>query len=335
MNIRSQQSLQSYNTFGIKAFAARFAEVHSVEALRELLRANITPLQVLGGGSNILLTGDLSGLVLKMAIGGVEITEEDDRSAVIAAGAGFHWHRLVEWTLDRNLGGLENLSLIPGTAGAAPIQNIGAYGAELKDVFEKLEAMEVATGRQVVFTSADCLFGYRHSIFKGELSGRYIITKVYLRLSKQPQLRLSYTNLADTLREMGAAQPTIRDVSRAVIRIRQSKLPDPAVTGNAGSFFRNPEIGEDQLADLMKRHGDLPHYALPEGRIKIPAGWLIEKAGWKGYRVGDAGCHERQALVLVNHGHASGKEILQLARRIQISIAELFGITLQPEVNIW
>ncbi|MCB0517607.1 MAG: UDP-N-acetylmuramate dehydrogenase [Lewinellaceae bacterium] len=335
MQIIQHYPLKRLNTFGLNAFAERFCEVKSVE---ELAAAALPPpgsLHILGGGSNILLTADLPGLVIKNNIGGINIFEEDDDSAIVAAGGGVGWHELVLWSLHKNLGGLENLSLIPGSVGAAPIQNIGAYGVELKDVFHQLDAFELATGNMVSFDAQSCRFGYRDSVFKNECSGKYCITKVFLKLSKHHQLRLEYGDIRRTLEEMNIADPTIQDVSKAVIHIRQSKLPDPEAIGNAGSFFKNPEIMEGQLLDLQKKFPGMVHYPTPTGTWKIPAGWLIEQAGWKGKRFGDAGCHTRQALVLVNYGNARGAEILDLARRIQESVVAMFGIHLSPEVNIW
>ncbi len=337
MKILENHSLRAYNTFGVDARAAHFTEVVDVEMLREALAAKIAPLFVLGGGSNILLTRDLPGLVIHNAIRGIEVERETDAHVVVVAGGGTNWHWLVEWSLQRGLGGLENLSLIPGTVGAAPIQNIGAYGVELEDVFEKLEAYSVADGERVFFDAEACAFGYRDSYFKREGKGRFFITRVWLRLSKQPRLNLSYGNVAETLREMGISEPTIRDVSRAIIQIRRSKLPDPSQIGNAGSFFKNPTISEAHHQLLKQSWPDLPGYPLDDspGMVKVPAGWLIEKAGWKGRRIGDAGCHRQQALVLVNYGKASGQDILHLARLIQEDVEQKFGIRLEEEVNVW
>ncbi len=335
MELKRNFSLKNLNTFGIGARAGQFVAVSTVDELRQALSQNISPVHILGGGSNILLTGDLPGLVIKNETGGIEIVSEDAEGSIVAAGGGVNWHQLVLWAIDRNLGGIENLSLIPGCAGAAPIQNIGAYGVELKDVFHHLEAVELATGEPHIFNHGECRFGYRDSVFKNEFKGKFCITKIFLRLSKKPVLNTSYGDIARTLAESGIEKPTIRDVSNAVIHIRQSKLPDPAEIGNAGSFFKNPEIEAAQFQRLQAEFPNIVHYDLPDGRVKIPAGWLIEQDGWKGKRFGDAGCHARQALVLVNYGGASGAEILDLAKKIQASVEEKFGICLTPEVNVW
>ena len=337
MKISSSISLKPFNTFGIDARAERFAVLRSEEDLRAILRANIAPLHLLGGGSNVLLTKDLPGLVLRNELKGIELESETGTHVLISAGAGEVWHDLVMWAIDNNFGGLENLSLIPGTVGAAPIQNIGAYGAELKDVFEKLEAFHLETGERMVFKSEDCRFGYRNSIFKNELKGRCLITRVWLRLTKSPRPNLSYRILADSLRNKGITQPGIRELSETVMEIRRSKLPDPALLGNTGSFFKNPEVPVQLCEAIKKEFPDLVASPLPgnEELVKLAAGWLIEKAGWKGRRIGDAGVHEKQALVLVNYGKATGKDILNLAQEIQADVKEKFGVSLEPEVNIW
>lgn len=334
MKALENHPLTSYNTFALPARAAFFLEVNSEEELRQALRECAPPLLLLGGGSNMLLTRDWSGTVIHMAIKGRELTEETSDSALVAAGAGENWHELVTWTLEQNLGGLENLSLIPGSVGAAPIQNIGAYGVELTQVFDHLEAMELSSGAIHTFDRAACRFGYRDSAFKQELRGKYAITRVYLRLQKNPTLNTGYGAIRDTLAEWGIAAPTIHDVSRAVIHIRRSKLPDPALLGNAGSFFKNPEVEAAQLQALLQAHPNLVHYPLPGGRAKIPAGWLIEQCGWKGKRVGNTGCHAQQALVLVNYGGATGAEIWEHARRVAASVEEQFGVELGLEVNV-
>ena len=335
MQLTLNFSLKKLNTFGIEAVADRFVSVRTVEELRQVLAQNPSPVRILGGGSNVLLTGDLPGLVIKNEIGGIRIVTEDAESAIVAAGGGVNWHELVLWTIGKKLGGIENLSLIPGNAGAAPIQNIGAYGVEVKDVFHHLEAVEMITGELNIFNREDCRFGYRDSVFKNELKGKYCITKIFLRLSKNHEPNTNYGDIQRTLTERGIEKPTIRDVSNTVIHIRQSKLPDPAEIGNAGSFFKNPEIEDVHFQQLRVEFPNIVHYELPNGRVKIPAGWLIEQAGWKGKRFGDAGCHVRQALVLVNYGGASGADILDLAKKIQASVEEKFGIRLTPEVNVW
>ncbi|MBK6621640.1 MAG: UDP-N-acetylmuramate dehydrogenase [Saprospirales bacterium] len=334
MKALENHPLTPYNTFALPARAAFFQEVNSEEELRQALRECTPPLLLLGGGSNMLLTRDWPGTVIRMAIKGRELREETGDSALVAAGAGENWHELVTWTLEQDLGGLENLSLIPGSVGAAPIQNIGAYGVELTQVFDHLEAMELSSGAIHTFDRAACRFGYRDSVFKQELKGKYAITRVYLRLQKNPALNTGYGAIRDILAEWGIATPTIHDVSRAVIHIRRSKLPDPALLGNAGSFFKNPEVEAAQLQALLQAHPNLVHYPLPGGRAKIPAGWLIEQCGWKGKRVGNTGCHAQQALVLVNYGGATGAEIWEHARRVADSVKEQFGVELGVEVNV-
>lgn len=341
MAILHQHALRPYNTFGMNCRAEHFVEIGDLPSLREALRQaqeKLLAVHILGGGSNILLTNDVSGLLIRNAIKGIEVADNAaEESVVIAAGAGVVWHDLVLWCLQHDFGGLENLSLIPGTVGAAPIQNIGAYGVELKDVFVKLEAIDIADGRQHTFDKTACCFGYRDSIFKNEYKNRYCITKVYLKLSKgQHQLQTSYGAIQQTLEAMGVRQATIHDVSKAVIFIRSSKLPDPTQIGNAGSFFKNPEVDLERLEALKEQYPHLISFAgTTPGFAKVPAGWLIDQCGWRGYRQGDAGCYDKQALVLVNYDNASGAEILALARNIVDSVKEKFGIELTPEVNIW
>lgn len=341
MDFLRHHSLRPYNTFGMEAQAEWFTAVSNIADLQEALhwaKTRQLPVHIIGGGSNILLTQHLQGLVILNAIKGLELleTESNNDSAVIAAGSGEIWHDLVCWCLERNLGGIENLSLIPGTVGAAPIQNIGAYGVEIKDVFEKLEAVSLVDGSVHSFDKASCHFAYRDSVFKQHLKGQFFITKVYLRLSKGPhQLHTSYGALEETLEAMSIRQATIQDVSRAVIWIRSSKLPKPEEIGNAGSFFKNPEIEPAQFEQLKNQYPHLISFPGAEGRIKIPAGWLIDQCGWRGYRQGDAGCYDKQALVLVNYGQASGTDVWTLAQQIVVSVKERFGIELSPEVNIW
>ncbi len=327
--------LTAHNTFGLPAPARRFATVRTAGELQQLLAQEPPPYFVLGGGSNILLSRPLEALVIHNAISEKSILAEAEDYALVAAGGGENWHDFVSFCLDEDLGGLENLSLIPGTVGAAPIQNIGAYGVELQEVFDHLEAIELATGEKRRFEAGDCRFGYRNSIFKQELKGQYCITRVIFRLTRRRhRLRIDYGALRNTLAEMGASSPGIRQVSEAVIRIRRAKLPDPARLGNAGSFFKNPEIEKEVLTRLQTRFPEIVHYPLPNGRVKVPAGWLIEQCGWKGKRIGAVGAYDKQALVLVNYGGATGKELLGLARAIQDSVWEKFGIELETEVNI-
>lgn len=344
LNIQSHVSLKPYNTFGIDVNARYWVVIHKEDDLQTLFKLTEfidTPKLILGGGSNVLLCHNFDGLVVKMSIQGMDVTREDDTHIYLTVGAGVNWHELVLFCVGRGYAGLENLSLIPGTVGAAPMQNIGAYGVELEQVFESLTAIHGSTGELRRFNHADCAFGYRESIFKRELKGQYIITSVTFRLDKQPTFHTRYGAIAETLTEMGVSADTlsIKAISEAVIRIRRSKLPDPAQIGNAGSFFKNPEIPQTQFDALKKQYADLPGYPLStdgpaEARVKVPAGWLIEQAGWKGYRSGDAGVHAKQALVLVNYGNATGHDILALANRVQISVREKYGIDITPEVNV-
>ncbi|MBC6698577.1 UDP-N-acetylmuramate dehydrogenase [Hymenobacter sp. BT190] len=330
-------SLRPYNTFGLDVQARLFARFSSVEELRALLalpEVQAAEKLILGGGSNLLFTRDFNGVVLKNEIRGLEIVQQDDDSALVRAGAGESWHELVQYTLDQDLSGIENLSLIPGTVGAAPLQNIGAYGAELKDTFEQLEALETATGLLRTFSAAECGFGYRESVFKGPLKNQFIVTGVLLRLHRRAKPNVRYGDIQTTLQDMGVAdEPTPRQVSEAVSSIRRSKLPDPTQIGNAGSFFKNPEISQARFDDLKRQYEGLPGYPVPGG-VKVPAAWLIEQCGWKGLRRGGHGVHDRQALVLVNHGGAQGQDIRDLAYEIIASVREKFGIELHPEVNI-
>lgn len=337
MEVQENHSLKKLNTFGIDARARYFASFENEEELKKLLelkkQQNLS-LLLLGGGSNLLFTRDYDGLVLQNKIKGLSIEKENADYALIKAGAGEPWHDLVLFAIKNKLGGIENLSLIPGTVGAAPIQNIGAYGVELKDHFEKLDAIEIDSGKSKGFNLDDCCFGYRNSIFKSSQKGKYIITHVYLKLSKKPEFKTSYGAIRDTLQEMNALELSAEAISKAVIKIRQSKLPDPATIGNAGSFFKNPEIPEEQFLNLKEKYPDIPSYPVAPGIVKVPAGWLNEQCGWKGKKYGNAGVHKDQALVLVNYGNASGSEIRELSQKIQASVLEKFGIQLETEVNI-
>jgi UDP-N-acetylmuramate dehydrogenase len=337
MLVREFVSLQPFNTFGLAARARYFAEVYSVDDLRALLHDPAyrdLPRLLLGGGSNILLTGDFPGLVIHIAIGGIEVVQEDEAHVWVRAGAGVSWHALVEYALANQFAGLENLSLIPGSVGASPMQNIGAYGVEIKDVFAELDALHLETGTLRTVGPEACRFGYRESVFKHEWKGQYAITSVTFRLDRVPTLRTGYGDIQKTLAERGVTQPNIRDISAAVIQIRRSKLPDPAELGNAGSFFKNPEIPEAQFAALREQYPTVPGYPTTPGCVKVPAGWLIEQSGWKGKRLGNAGMHARQALVLVNYGGATGEELLDVARQVQASVEAQFGIRLSAEVNV-
>ena len=334
--IQQNISLLPYNTFGIAARAACFTEVFSVVELQSALQSGIQPVLILGGGSNMLLTKDVPGLVIKNAIGGITLVGTEANTVLVKVGGGVVWHDFVCWAVEKGYGGVENLSLIPGTVGAAPVQNIGAYGVELKDVFVELEAVELSSGRIQVFDRDICRFGYRDSIFKKENKGKYGITSVTFALTRQEyyQLNISYGDIQKTLEKNGITHPSIADVSRAIIQIRSSKLPDPAKIGNCGSFFKNPETSRAILDKIRTSHPHVVSYDLPDGRVKIPAGWLIEQCGWKGKRVGNTGCYEKQALVLVNYGGATGAEVSNLAYAIIESVEKTFGIRLEPEVNI-
>jgi UDP-N-acetylmuramate dehydrogenase len=337
MSVRTNYPLKSYNTFGIEATAKYFAAFDSVDTLKQLLDQEAyknEKLLVLGGGSNLLFTSDFfDGFVLHNQIKGIRIEEENETSVVLTSGAGEQWHDLVLYSIRHNWGGLENLSLIPGTVGAAPMQNIGAYGAELKDIFVHLDAYELATGTTRRFELTECRFGYRTSIFKQEARNQYIITSVSLRLNKKTVFNTSYGAIADTLQQMGITELSVKNISDAVIQIRRSKLPDPKEIGNAGSFFKNPEIPQEQFEKLKTLYPTLPSYPTLPGYTKVPAGWLIEQCGWKGKIVGQTGVHKNQALVLVNHGQASGAEVKALSQEVQKSVHEKFGIALETEVN--
>jgi len=332
MKIQSNISLKEKHTFGIDVHANQYVAIDSVQTLQALLPLPDQYL-ILGSGSNILFSQDYPGLVIHNKIKGIDILEEDDQAALVQIGAGEIWHEVVLWALDNNLGGIENLSLIPGTVGAAPMQNIGAYGVELQDVFHSLQALHLQKNERHTFDKEACQFGYRDSIFKQSLKGQYCITSVILRLSKQHQYHIDYGAIQKVL-EQDERPCSIQKISDAVIQIRQQKLPDPAQIGNAGSFFKNPVLPPPFVQQLKKQYPNMPTYPLPDNQTKVPAGWLIDQLGWKGHRKGDAGVHQNQALVLVNHGNASGQAILQLAQDIQQAVLETFGIVLSPEVNL-
>ncbi len=338
MNLKENISLKPYNTFGIESKAAFFCAFRSVEEISETLEIAkkhlpVTGTFVLGGGSNILLTQNISGLVLKNEIDGIEKLYESEDAVLIKAGGGVNWHRFVMYCLENNYAGVENLALIPGSVGASPMQNIGAYGVELKDVFHSLEAYHVKEGYTKSFNKEDCRFGYRESIFKNQVKKEFIITSVNFLLSKKPVFKTSYGAIEKELELMGTITLSIHAIAQAVINIRRSKLPDPDVIGNAGSFFKNPTIPAEHYINLQQKFPLLSGYKTDD-KYKIPAGWLIEQCGWKGYRKGDAGCHERQALVLVNFGNATGKEILDLSTSIINDVNQKFSILLEREVNI-
>ena len=364
MQIKSNISLKAYNTFGIDAAAKLFAEVKDLTGLRSVITSpeyRSIPKLILGGGSNILFTGDFEGMVIKIAIKGMKVIKEDASHVWVKAGAGEVWHDLVTYCIENNFAGIENLSLIPGLVGAAPIQNIGAYGVELKEVFSALEALSIKDGGMRIFTNGECAFGYRDSIFKNELKNKYVVASVTLVLNKKPKFNVSYGAIKDKLKEMNEAQSpaswrgrahsssprtlgamrqklSIRAIGEAVCQIRRSKLPDPAEIGNAGSFFKNPEIDPgvpgSLFAEIKKQYPDIVSYPLRNGNVKIPAGWLVERSGWKGKRIGNTGTYKDHALVLVNYGKATGKEIEEAAMKIKDSVRKKFGIVLKNEVNV-
>ncbi len=328
--------LKTHNTFGINASASFFARFKSEEELLVLLKENKNhELFILGGGSNILFTKNFEGLVLKNEIKGFNILQESDKSVLVEAGAGMNWHEFVLKCLDLNFGGVENLSLIPGNVGASPMQNIGAYGVEIKDVFEYLDAIHIKTGTLKRFTNKDCAFGYRESIFKNKVKGEYIISRVGFRLTKEHVINTSYGAINKELENQNILNPNIKDVSNAVIAIRKSKLPDPNKIGNAGSFFKNPIIPLATLTVLQEKYPSVPNYPAGAESVKLAAGWLIEQAGWKGKTFNESyGVHKNQALVLVNYGNATGNEILNLSNLIINDVKEKFGVQLEREVNI-
>ncbi len=335
MQIQENISLKNYNTFGIDARARYFARFKDADELEKLPTPDSRlPTLILGGGSNILLTKDYDGIVLKNEIKGITELHEDSEYVYVRAGAGENWHPFVLYCIERNWAGIENLSLIPGHVGASPMQNIGAYGVELEDVFWDLEAYHLQEKNRVTFTKSDCAFGYRDSVFKGKWKDQFVIMNVTFQLRKKPRFNTSYGAIEQELEKMGVQELSLKAVSDAVIRIRSSKLPDPAEIGNAGSFFKNPSVPKEKFEQLKQQFDNIAAYGNADGTMKLAAGWLIEQCGWKGFRRGDAGCHARQALVLVNYGNASGKEIYDLSEEIRQSVAEKFGVTLEREVNL-
>lgn len=335
LNIQQNPNLKAFNTFGISARAKALVEIAEPDQLVELMRdyQHLQPFLFLGGGSNLLFTKDFSGTVVLVRPKGKNLVSQQGTTALVTAGAGENWHEFVQWTLANAWYGLENLSLIPGNVGTAPMQNIGAYGVEMKDCFHSLTAYNLETLEAEEFTHASCDFGYRESFFKRQGKGKYVIWNVRFALSTSPHIKVEYGAIKEELAALHIAEPTPQDVAQAVINIRRSKLPDPAVLGNSGSFFKNPVVPTHQADQLVARFPNLVHYPAKEG-TKLAAGWLIEQAGWKGYRRGDAGVHAKQALVLVNHGQATGPELWQLAQDIMQSVFEKFGVQLEPEVNI-
>ncbi len=343
MTIINDYFLKNVHTFHIPVYAKHFATFASADELRAILNyANdpATPKLVLGGGSNILFTKNFNGLILKNEINGVEIINEDDNHIYVRVGAGENWHRFVMYCIAHGFAGVENLSLIPGNTGASPMQNIGAYGVEIKDMFHELEAYNLEDKQIHKFTNYDCEFGYRESVFKTRLRNRYVILSVTFRLNKKPHYNISYGAIEQELEKMNVQQLSIKAISDAVINIRTKKLPDPNVIGNAGSFFKNPELSETVFHQLKEKYSTIAGFKMPGDKVKLAAGWLIEQCGpekgisWKGYRKGDAGCYSQQALVLVNYGNAAGNEIYALSEEIKQSVKEKFGVELEREVNI-
>ena len=329
-------SLKKYNTFGIDVIAEKFISANSLAQLKEIISSH-KDIFVLSGGSNILLTRKIIKPVIHINFKGIELVEneEDDNVVFVKVQAGENWHEFVLWCLEKNFGGIENLSLIPGNVGTSPMQNIGAYGIEIKDVFHELEALEISSNSIKKFTKANCNFGYRESIFKNIDKNKFIISNVSFKLTKKKHtLNISYGDIQDELKKNNIKTPSIKDVSNAVIAIRKSKLPDPKEIGNSGSFFKNPVIETDQFNSLIQKYPEIPNYTISEDLVKIPAGWLIEQCGFKGKRFGNVGVHKNQALVLVNHGNATGMEIYELSRKILKAVLDKFDIDLDTEVNI-
>lgn len=336
MEIQTNFSLKNYNTFGIEASAKQFVAVHNTEQLKTILEQNKSEKKfILGGGSNMLLTQDINALVIHVDLKGKKIIKEDEDFVWVESQAGENWHEFVLWTIDQNLGGLENMSLIPGNVGTTPVQNIGAYGTEIKDTFDSCEAMTIENQEIKTFTKAECHFGYRESVFKNEAKDQYIITSVVFKLTKRNhKINTSYGDITAELAKNNITNPTLKDVSNAVIAIRQSKLPDPKELGNSGSFFKNPILLKSDFEKIHQQFPEMKYYEVSATEVKVPAGWLIEQAGFKGKRFGDAGIHKNQALVLVNYGNATGQEILDVSKNIQETIFKTFGIQIEAEVNV-
>ena len=337
MNIIENYPLLKLNTFGVDVKAKYFTSINTINELIEVTNTNVfkdLELLILGGGSNILFTKDFDGLVILNNIKGKEIIDQNQQSIFLKIGAGENWHELVMYCVDNGWGGIENLSLIPGNTGTAPMQNIGAYGVEIKETFIELEALEISSGKIVKFNNSDCEFGYRESVFKNKMKNQYIILNITLELKKNPVLNINYGDVKAILESQNIKNPAIKEVSNAIISIRQSKLPDPKKIGNSGSFFKNPIVSLNQLELVKKKYPNVVNYEINENEFKIAAGWLIERAGWKGKKFNNYGIHEKQALVLVNYGLANGMEIFELSEKIILDIKDKFGITLEREVNI-
>lgn len=336
MEIKLNFSLKKYNTFGIEAKAKQFIAVHTIDELKNILvKYKSEKKFILGGGSNMLLTQNIDALVIHIDLKGKKVIKENEDVVWVESMAGENWHEFVLWAINQDFGGLENMSLIPGNVGTTPVQNIGAYGTEIKDTFVSCNTINIVTQEMKTFTKEECHFGYRESVFKQELKDQYIITSVVFQLTKRNhKINTSYGDITKELENKKVISPTIKDVSNAVIAIRQSKLPDPKELGNSGSFFKNPIISKKSFANIHKKFPEMKFYEISETEVKVPAGWLIEQAGFKGKRFGDAGIHKNQALVLVNYGHATGQEILNVSKNIQETIYNIFGIHIEAEVNI-
>jgi UDP-N-acetylmuramate dehydrogenase len=336
MEIINDFSLKKYNTFGIEAKAKQFVAAHSVDELKTILKENNTKKKfVLGGGSNMLLTKDIDALVIHVDLKGKKIVDQNDDFVWVESKAGENWHEFVLWTINQDFGGLENMSLIPGNVGTTPVQNIGAYGTEIKDTFVSCEAVKIDNLVNKTFENHECNFGYRESIFKNEVKDQYIITSVIFKLTKKNhKINTSYGDIQSELLKNNIKNPSLIDVSNAVIAIRQSKLPDPKVLGNSGSFFKNPILLKTDFEKIQPKFPEMKFYEISATEVKVPAGWLIEQAGFKGKRFGDAGIHKNQALVLVNYGNATGQEILAVSKDIQKTVFEIFDIQIEAEVNV-
>lgn len=336
MEIQHNISLKKYNTFGIEAKAKQFAAVHSTEELKVILKENKEQKKfILGGGSNMLLTKDVDALVIHIDLKGKKIIDENEDFVWVESQAGENWHEFVLWTIDQNFGGMENMSLIPGNVGATPVQNIGAYGTEIKDTFVSCEAMTIENQEMKTFLREDCHFGYRESVFKNDARNKYVITSVIFKLTKHNhKINISYGDITAELAKKNINNPSLKEVSNAVIAIRQSKLPDPKVLGNSGSFFKNPVLLKSDFEKIHQHFPEMKYFDISDTEVKVPAGWLIEQAGFKGKRFGDAGIHKNQALVLVNYGNATGQEILAVSKNIQDTIFKTFGIHIEAEVNV-
>ena len=336
MQIQNNISLKKYNTFGIEAKAKQFAAVHSTEELKVILKENKEQKKfILGGGSNMLLTKDVDALVIHIDLKGKKIIDENEDFVWVESQAGENWHEFVLWTIDQNFGGMENMSLIPGNVGATPVQNIGAYGTEIKDTFVSCEAMTIENQEMKTFLREDCHFGYRESVFKNDARNKYVITSVIFKLTKHNhKINISYGDITAELAKKNINNPSLKEVSNAVIAIRQSKLPDPKVLGNSGSFFKNPVLLKSDFEKIHQHFPEMKYFDISDTEVKVPAGWLIEQAGFKGKRFGDAGIHKNQALVLVNYGNATGQEILAVSKNIQDTIFKTFGIHIEAEVNV-